>query len=458
MLVKLSPKHPSGSYSRAGKRIRNFTIKNKPKVAKSKPISEDDSETSFQDDYIGILQGDYDANEQNLQEEFDLHETRKERRKRLKREELKHCSPAFKSIPRDIQLSHNQSPDLGKYSPNYDVTKPIRVTNFGKGSVRNTATHFFKGEDRRSEVCGRLMRSMKNRKSRVEIINKIFRKRKPGTLCIFIIIDGYKNDPRFYKFSEKHINDGLKNIYGKHKPKDERNTIDELTKQGILDLHTNNDYANNAFKMKQMKRLTTQSFELLSPMKIGRKTKGGDLTTKAPNCSNLLSQNMRIRNPASASINFYEKENQKSLESANLKRSFQKSNNSIKKHHQSDKKKKNKSPKKLTLKKGIRVCSQVSRDHVQSVMMAKQSMRDTNSFLEIPTYCANDYNVKLDTVMGKLNKGMINFKKQTKRGDYHSFYKRSSAPEQYNCESISSAYDKIGYIGSNVAKAKLTFG
>ena len=59
--------------------------------------------------------------------------------------------------------------------------------------------------------------------------------------------------------------------------------------------------------------------------------------------------------------------------------------------------------------------------------------------------------------MKSLNKGMINFKKQTDREGYNSIYRKSSVPESYNYQSVSSAYDKLGYIGGQVPKAKLTF-
>ncbi|CAI2365605.1 unnamed protein product [Moneuplotes crassus] len=464
MLVRPSPKHPSGSYSRAGRRIKTFSVKYKPQGSKSKPVSENVSDDSYEDEYsdlqkdklqfddMGLLLED----EQNVKAELSdqaskAKETRKERKQRLRREELKNCTPAFKSIGRDGKIKHPQTPDIGKYSPNYDASKPVRMTNFGKRSARDTLSYFYKSDHQRdSRVCDRLMRSLQNRKARVEIINKIFRKRNSTS---------NHNEGRVYRFTEKFIKNKLKDVHSKDKNEGDNKTIDEYRNrsgsQTFLDLRTGADHASGNLKIHQMRRQTTQSFDLLTPMKVRAKVKTGDSTTKVMIDPKLLGQNKRIIKPTFSSTSFCEKESRQISERDKVKKSQPKLK--IKKKRQISNEKKFKTPNKFAITKAARFYSPAPRVHIQSVKMAKQMARDTNSFLEIPTYCANDYSINLDTVMGKLNRGMINFKKQTKRGEFNSFYKKFSAPEQYNLESISSAYDKLGYIGSNVPKAKLTF-
>lgn len=55
--------------------------------------------------------------------------------------------------------------------------------------------------------------------------------------------------------------------------------VDSASKT-ILDVQTGKEYSAKNIKIKQFKRLTTQSFDLLSPVKVGKKVRAGESTSK----------------------------------------------------------------------------------------------------------------------------------------------------------------------------------
>ena len=95
-----------------------------------------------------------------------------------------------------------------------------------------------------------------------------------------------------------------------------------------------------------------------------------------------------------------------------------------------------------------------------SVKMSKQIERKTKDFLEKRLYCAMDYKYNHEYVLSKLNKGMINFSKQSKGklivslyqiGIMHnSIYKKGSAPDIYDHELIIHGYSHLGHVPSEV--------
>lgn len=102
----------------------------------------------------------------------------------------------FKAVPRDKTFTVPSTPEIGKYSPNYDLNKFVQSFYFDKSSSQ-TPHISSKIQKKNSLVCNRLVRSLQNRKARMEIINKIFRKQRGN---------------KIYRFGEKLLKSKIKQL------------------------------------------------------------------------------------------------------------------------------------------------------------------------------------------------------------------------------------------------------
>ena len=123
----------------------------------------------------------------------------------------------FKAVPRDKTFTVPSTPEIGKYSPNYDLNKFVQSFYFDKSSSQ-TPHNSSKIQKKNSLVCNRLVRSLQNRKARMEIINKIFRKQRGN---------------KIYRFGEKLLKSKIKQLANQGDIKGEVIIISHFMRLGL---------------------------------------------------------------------------------------------------------------------------------------------------------------------------------------------------------------------------------